>query len=118
MFRLMEGQALAFDILQLNGQDLRSRPLITCKRHLRKLIPQTGSLLLYMDHVEERGVDLFRLACREDLEGIVAKWKDGHYDPNRVSSWIKIKYSQIVAGTNCFRSGQPDAFDCWQARRR
>ena len=69
------------------------------------MIPQTGSLLLYVDHVEERGIDLFRLACREDLEGIVAEWKDGQYDPNRVSSWIKIKnpaYSQIIGRDELF----------------
>jgi len=52
-----------------------------------------------VDHLEERGEELFRLACREDLEGIVAKWKNGLYDAERVSSWVKIKnpgYSQIV----------------------
>jgi ATP-dependent DNA ligase len=71
----------------------------------RKLIPKKASPLLYMDHIEERGVDLFRLACRKDLEGIVAKWKDGRYDPNRVRSWIKIKnpaYSQIVGRHELF----------------
>jgi ATP-dependent DNA ligase len=58
-----------------------------------------------VDHVEERGEYLFRLACREDLEGIVAKWRDGLYDPNRVSSWIKIKnrtYSQIIGRNELF----------------
>jgi bifunctional non-homologous end joining protein LigD len=93
----------AFDILQWNGQDLRSLPLIARKQHLRELIPNRLSPLLYVDHIEERGEDLFQLACREDLEGIVAKRKDGPYDP-RVS-WVKIKnpaYSQIVGRNEVF----------------
>lgn len=105
MYRRGTAYFYAFDILQLNGKDLRSLPLLTRKRQLRRLIPKTGSPLLYVSHVEERGEDLFRLACREDLEGIVAKWREGIYDPNRVSSWIKIKnpaYSQIIGGDELF----------------
>jgi ATP-dependent DNA ligase len=93
MYRRGTPYFYACDILQLNGQDLRSWPLPR-KRHLRRLIPKNTSPLLYVDHVEERGENLFRLVCREDLDGIVAKWRDGFYDPNRVSSWIA--YSQII----------------------
>ncbi len=51
-----------------------------------------------MSHIDERGVDLFCEVCRQDLEGIVAKKKDGLYasDP---ATWLKIKnpnYSQAV----------------------
>jgi bifunctional non-homologous end joining protein LigD len=93
----------AFDILQRNGKDLRSWPLIARKQHLRKLIPNRVSPLLYVDHIEERGEDLFQLACREDLEGIVAKRKDGAYDLR--ASWVKIKnpaYSQIIGRNELF----------------
>jgi bifunctional non-homologous end joining protein LigD len=93
----------AFDILQLNGKDLRLLPLITRKKRLRKLIPNRLSSLLYVDHIEARGEDLFRLACREDLEGIVAKRKDGTYSPR--TEWVKIKnpaYSQIVGRHELF----------------
>jgi bifunctional non-homologous end joining protein LigD len=92
----------AFDILQLNGKDLRSLPLIARKKQLRKLIPNRSSLL-YVDHIEARGEDLFRLACREDLEGIVAKRKDGVYGPQ--ADWVKIKnpkYSQSVGRHELF----------------
>ena len=75
----------AFDILELQGKDLRSLPLVTRKRHLKRIVPSAPSALLYVDHIEERGEELFRLACREDLEGIVAKWKNGLYDAERVS---------------------------------
>jgi bifunctional non-homologous end joining protein LigD len=73
MYRRRTPYFYAFDILRLNEEDLRSLPLLTRKRHLRKLIPKNASPLLYVDHIEKRGEDLFQLACREDLEGIVAK---------------------------------------------
>jgi ATP-dependent DNA ligase len=60
---------------------------------------------VYMDHIEERGEDLFRLACHRHLDSIVANWRDGLYDPNRVSSWIKLKnpaYAQIVGRDELF----------------
>ncbi len=69
-------------------------------------VPAKPSPLLYVDFAEGTGKDLFRLACREDLEGIVAKWKFGLYDCNGVSSWIKVKnpnYTQIVGRENCLR---------------
>jgi ATP-dependent DNA ligase len=49
--------------------------------------------------------DLFRLACHRHLDSIVANWRDGLYDPNRVSSWIKLKnpaYAQIVGRDELF----------------
>lgn len=52
--------------------------------------------MLYVDHVAERGVDLFRAVCEGDMEGIVAKRADGLYTPDE-TSWVKIKnprYSQ------------------------
>jgi hypothetical protein len=55
------------------------------------------SRLLYVRHVERRGVDLFREVCARDLEGIVATWKHGAYVSGEVTSWVKIKnpdYSQ------------------------
>jgi len=61
------------------------------------VLPQT-SPLLYVDHIDGRGVDLFREVCRQDLEGIVAKRRDGMYDPD-TRTWVKIKnpaYSQTV----------------------
>ena len=66
--------------------------------------------ILYVDHIEQHGERLFRVACREDLEGIVAKWKDGQYDPTRPTSWIKIKnaaYTQIVGRERLFEKRKP-----------
>jgi ATP-dependent DNA ligase len=76
------------------------------KQHLKRLIPPQSLSLLYVDHVQGKGEELFRLTCREDLEGIVAKWKYGPYDcKHSVSSWIKIKnpeYTQIVGRAELF----------------
>jgi ATP-dependent DNA ligase len=77
-------------------------PLIERKRILRRLVPPQPSRLLYVDHIDGRGVDLFREVCRQDLEGIVAKRRDGVYDPD-APTWIKIKnpeYSQAGAATS------------------
>ena len=48
------------------------------KHRLRGVVPHEAERLLYCDHIEERGEHLFRLACKRDLEGIVAKRKFAH----------------------------------------
>jgi len=89
----------AFDLLSVDGEDLRMLPLVERKRRLRRIRPRIDSRLLYVDHVEARGVALFREACRRDLEGIVAKWRRGPYHSDGVqTSWFKVKnpdYSQM-----------------------
>ena len=62
-----------FDLLWLEGKDLRERPLIERKRMLREIVPQESSCVLYANHIEQNGVEFFRLACERDLEGVVAK---------------------------------------------
>jgi len=82
-----------FDVLWLDGKDLRFRPLLERKSILRSIVPKQPSVLLYADHIEPYGIDFFRLACQRDLEGIVAKRKAGAYG----ESWFKIRnpvYSQ------------------------
>jgi bifunctional non-homologous end joining protein LigD len=69
---------VAFDVLWLNGQDLSGKLLIERKRVLRSLLaPVAASPILFADYFDGRGVDLYREVCRMDLEGIVAKRKDG-----------------------------------------
>src|SRR3984893_15517572 len=55
MFRRGEAYFYAFDILQLNGKDLRSMPLYARKQKLKRLIPGQHSALLYVDHIEQHG---------------------------------------------------------------
>jgi bifunctional non-homologous end joining protein LigD len=86
----------AFDLLRLDGHDLRMLPLLERKRILRRLIPPQPSPVPYVDHVLGLGVALFRAACQQDLEGVVAKLANGLYTPE-ATTWVKIKnrdYSQ------------------------
>jgi bifunctional non-homologous end joining protein LigD len=71
----------AFDLLWLNGKDLRALPLIKRKRKLEQLIPANNSTLSRMLAVKEHGRELFEAAQRLDLEGIVAKRKADSYSP-------------------------------------
>ena len=71
----------------------------------------------YCDHVEHDGESLFRVACRHDLEGIVAKRKSDPYLQGH-ASWLKIRnreYSQWAGREELFereRGGDPD-FQVW-----
>ena len=90
---------LAFDLLFLNGEDLRDLPLIERKRRLKRVVGRHEKGLLYVDHVERTGCALFHRACALDLEGIVAKRKTARYRATEkpCPDWIKIKnpeYSQ------------------------
>ncbi len=49
------------------------------KLKLRKLIPRKTSSVLYLDHINGRGIELFEQCCELDLEGIVAKPKQSPY---------------------------------------
>jgi bifunctional non-homologous end joining protein LigD len=96
----------AFDLLMLDGKDLRGLPLLERKRRLLAIMPAVECRALYLDHLEARGRDLFRVACERDLEGIVAKWAHGTYQAEgRGTSWLKIKnpeYSQMAGRRELF----------------
>jgi bifunctional non-homologous end joining protein LigD len=79
----------AFDLLWLNGKDLRAQPLIKRKRRLEQLITANNSTLSRVLAVEEHGRELFEAAQRLDLEGIVAKRKADAYSPQTI--WYKVK---------------------------
>jgi bifunctional non-homologous end joining protein LigD len=107
MFRRREPYFYAFDLLWLNGEDLRGLPLLERKNRLRQIcIPTYTDGLLYLDHLERNGSGLFAKACELDLEGIVAKWAPGKYiASNRRSSWVKVKnrdYSQAKGRADLF----------------
>ena len=81
----------AFDLLWLNGEDLRPLPLRARKDKLKRVLASRSPHLLYVHHTKGAGTELYRLACQLDLEGIVAKKADSPYDDNVRGSWIKIK---------------------------
>lgn len=105
LFRRAEPFFYAFDILWdehaksddeeemrrfRNGEDTRYLPLVDRKQRLRRVMPRHGERLLYCDHVEMLGQELFQLACERDLEGIVAKRKFDPHLPDH-ASWLKIR---------------------------
>jgi bifunctional non-homologous end joining protein LigD len=99
---LMKGRKrtryFAFDLLWLNGEDLRRLPLLTRKEKLKCILPSRSTYGLYVDHIEGAGTELYRGACELDLEGIVAKRADSPYENQvPIPHWIKIPnptYSQ------------------------
>jgi len=94
----------AFDLLWLDGRDLRSLPLIERKQILRSLVPPQPSPAMYVDHVVGSGIGLLQAACAADLEGIVAKLAAGRYTPQE-TTWVKIKnptYSQAEGRAEFF----------------
>jgi bifunctional non-homologous end joining protein LigD len=79
----------AFDLLWLNGRDLRELPLTKRKRRLERLIPASVGALNRVPCFEEKGQELFEATCRLDLEGVVAKRKADPYGAN--TAWYKVK---------------------------
>jgi len=84
---------LVFDLLHLDGQDLRGLPLVERKRLLAELLdaaPDKGPLR-YSDHVEASGITVFQHACDMALEGVVSKRANEPYRSGRVGGWLKSK---------------------------
>ena len=96
LFRRRQCVFIAFDLLYLNGKDLRTLPLIERKAMLKKLLRRKRSRILYLDHVEGDGRLLFDQIVAMDLEGIVCKRKDSPYKVTEKPSryWIKVKNSR------------------------
>jgi bifunctional non-homologous end joining protein LigD len=114
MFRREWPMFYAFDVLAIDRQDLRALPLSERQRRLAAIMPRVECRLQPVLSIPERGRDLFRLACDEDLEGIVAKWTGGTYQSDGAgTSWFKIKnprYSHAEGRRQLFeqrREGAP-----------
>jgi bifunctional non-homologous end joining protein LigD len=83
---------MAFDLLYLEGHDLRALPLIERKRALQAVLAKAPSKISYADFVELRdGETVFRHACELGMEGIVSKRRDAPYRSGRQETWIKLK---------------------------
>ncbi|MBV8203236.1 MAG: DNA ligase D [Acidobacteria bacterium] len=88
-----------FDLLHLDGYDLRPAPLVERKEALRRLLEAAGVTagegpLRLSDHVTGQGEDFYRQACRFGLEGIVSKRADLAYHAGRSKEWLKVKCLQ------------------------
>ncbi|MFL5339649.1 MAG: DNA ligase D [Gemmataceae bacterium] len=85
---------IVFDLLSLDGRDLRREPLTSRKERLRKLVNKLPNVLL-SEHVEEEGIAFFQAAVAQGLEGIMAKDGASPYrEGARGGEWLKIKTRQ------------------------
>lgn len=81
-----------FDILYLNGKDLKSLPLLERKEILKSVLPENHPAIWYCDHISNKGIAFFKQAAKKGLEGIIAKRIESHYlEGKRSKSWLKIK---------------------------
>jgi bifunctional non-homologous end joining protein LigD len=81
----------AFDLIELNGEDLRRQPIERRKENLERLIRGYGPDISYVDHVFGDGDDVFQRVCQLGLEGIVSKRKGSFYVGGRTMDWRKSK---------------------------
>ena len=80
-----------FDILYLDGYDLRRVPLLQRKKLLQEVL-DTGDDIRLVEYFVSHGETVYRAAIKNNLEGIIAKRKDSRYESGkRTASWLKIK---------------------------
>ena len=82
-------QLFAFDVLAMDGNDLRKLPLSMRKTNLERLLARRPEGIFVNPF--EIGPDLFRAACQMGLEGLVSKRRDRPYQAGRSKHWIKVK---------------------------
>jgi bifunctional non-homologous end joining protein LigD len=96
MRRKRQASYFAFDLLWLDGKDLRELPLLERKKILRSILPKKSSWIGYVSFIgHTRAKRLFELVKAKDLEGLIVKRKDGQYTP--AARWFKVlnpTYSQ------------------------
>jgi bifunctional non-homologous end joining protein LigD len=89
----------AFDLIELNGDDLRRDPLEVRKATLAGVLAKTGPGIRFNDHIEGDGPTVFAHACKMGLEGIVSKRKESAYRSGRSPDWLKMKNPSAAAVT-------------------
>jgi len=82
---------IIFDILALDGEDIREQPLFKRKEKLEALMKDAPNFLYYSRHVRGYGKESFAAACDGGMEGIIGKKSDSIYSGTRNGDWIKMK---------------------------
>jgi bifunctional non-homologous end joining protein LigD len=81
----------AFDLIELNGDDLRRDPLEVRKATLASIVAKASPGIRFNEHIEGDGPTVFAHACNMGLEGIVSKRRDSAYHSGRSPDWLKMK---------------------------
>jgi bifunctional non-homologous end joining protein LigD len=104
----------AFDLLFLDGEDVRDRSLLERKALLHDLLKNPPKPIHYSDHFEASGAQVLHQACSASLEGIISKRTDDTYHSGRGESWVKskcIKEQELVIGGYTTQPKHPGALD-------
>jgi len=86
-----EAVLFAFDLLELDGEDLRPTPIEARKRRLAQIVRKASTGLHLCEHLHGDGTEIFEHACKLGCEGIVSKRVGSRYVSGRTDSWIKVK---------------------------
>ncbi len=101
----------AFDLLYLDGRDLRGLPLSERRQLLEPIVAGSTGAIRFSEEVHADGAEFFRAACELGLEGIIAKRRDKPYHSGRRPEWLKIKCARrdwfVIVGYE--RSTMPGA---------
>lgn len=83
----------AFDLIEINGEDMSQRPQIERKARLQEIVGVYGEqgAIYYSEHVQGEGAKVFRSLCEQGFEGVVSKRADAPYRSGRTRSWLKVK---------------------------
>src|SRR6516225_7367168 len=85
----------AFDLLSLDGTDLRSRPLVERRELLAKLLKKAPQSIKFSEDLQGSREELLRIAGQFQLEGLIAKGRGSLYESGRRSgAWVKVKLTQ------------------------
>ncbi len=111
-----------FDLLYLDGFDLRDAVLEQRKEVLARLLAQSGNVapLVFSEHEEMDGGEMWKHACKIGLEGVVSKRLDGRYRSGRLDTWLKapckLRDTFVIAGW-ALKGREFDGFYLGEERR-
>jgi bifunctional non-homologous end joining protein LigD len=80
-----------FDLLEVDGEDLRTMPLCDRKKRLARLLARRRIGIVLSQHTADDGATIFQQACRMGVEGIVSKRLSAPYRSGLCGDWLKIK---------------------------
>lgn len=101
-----------FDVLYVDGYDVRHLTLLERKKILKKLL-RYNNLLLYTQHQVGNGIEFFKKACKAKWEGVIAKKADSIYESRRSKNWLKFKcimQQELVIGGYTEPRGERNKF--------
>jgi bifunctional non-homologous end joining protein LigD len=90
-------QSCGFDLLELDGRDLRRERIEGRKALLAKLLKGLQTSIVLNEHYEEAGAIVYREACKLGCEGIVSKRLGSPYRSGRSAHWVKVKNPKAPA---------------------